>query len=155
MAVYPAQGVGVIEAIESKEFVGQKLDFYVLRIVDSDMTIMIPVNNVDSVGMRTLIDKDRVRTVYDILRDKTHNQGNLASWSRRQRDYNEKIRSGDVFEVAEVLRELYMIREEKELSYGEKKVLELARKLVVKEIALADGKDEQQVVDRVESFFAH
>lgn len=155
MAVYPAQGVGVIEAIESKEFVGQKMDFYVLRIVDSDMTIMIPVNNVDSVGMRTLIDKDRVRTVYDILRDKTHNQGNLASWSRRQRDYNEKIRSGDVFEVAEVLRELYMIREEKELSYGEKKVLELARKLVVKEIALADGKDEQQVVDRVESFFAH
>jgi CarD family transcriptional regulator len=155
MAVYPAQGVGVIEAIESKEFVGQRMDFYVLRIVDSDMTIMIPVNNVDSVGMRSLIDKDHVRTVYDILKDKPENQNNLPSWSRRQRDYNDKIRSGDVFEVAEVLRELYLIREEKELSYGEKKVLELARKLVVKEIALADGKDEQQVVDRVESFFAH
>ena len=155
MAVYPAQGVGVIEAIESKEFVGQTLDFYVLRIVDSDMTIMIPVNNVDSVGMRSLIDKSHVRTVYDILQDKPESQVSLASWSRRQRDYNDKIRSGDVFEVAEVLRELYLIREEKELSYGEKKVLELARKLVFKEIALADGKEEQQVADRVESFFAH
>ncbi len=155
MAVYPAQGVGVIEAIESREFVGQILDFYVLRIVDSDMTIMVPVNNVGNVGMRSLIDKTHVRTVYNILRDKPESHGSLPSWSRRQRDYNEKIRSGDVFEVAEVLRDLYAIREGKELSYGEKKVLELARKLVVKEIALADGKDEQQVVDRVESFFTH
>jgi CarD family transcriptional regulator len=155
LAVYPSQGVGVIEAIESKEFVGRKQDFYVLRIVDSDMTIMIPVNNTATVGMRTLIAKDRIPSIYNILKNKPDGDLNLASWSRRQRDYNEKIRSGDVFEVAEVLRELYLIREGKELSYGEKKVLELARKLVIKEIALADGKDEQQVADRVESFFIH
>ncbi len=153
LAVYPAQGVGVIESIESKEFVGQKHDFYVLRILDSDMTIMVPVGNTGSVGMRTLIDKDRVARVYDVLNDKTAIDQVIASWSRRQRGYNEKIRTGDLFEVAEVLRDLYQIKGSKELSYGEKKVLELARKLLVKEVALAAGTEEEQVVERVESFF--
>ncbi len=153
LAVYPTQGVGVIESIESKEFVGEKHDFYVLRILDSDMTIMIPVNNTVSVGMRTLIDKERVARIYDVLSDKSEIGQAIASWSRRQRGYNEKIKSGDLFEVAEVLRDLYQIKESKELSYGEKKVLELARKLLVKEVALAAGTEEQQVVERVESFF--
>lgn len=153
MAVYPTQGVGVIEAIESKEFVGEKHEFYVLRILDSDMTIMIPVGNTDSVGMRTLIDKERVARVYDVLNDKSEMGQAIASWSRRQRGYNEKIKSGDLFEVAEVLRDLYQIKEAKELSYGEKKVLELARKLLVKEVALAAGTEEERVVERVESFF--
>lgn len=153
LAVYPTQGVGVIESIESKEFVGEKHDFYVLRILDSDMTIMIPVNNTGSVGMRTLIDKERVASIYDVLNDKSEIGQAIASWSRRQRGYNEKIKSGDLFEVAEVLRDLYQIKESKELSYGEKKVLELARKLLVKEVALAAGTEEEQVVEQVESFF--
>ncbi len=153
LAVYPTQGVGVIESIESKEFVGEKHDFYVLRILDSDMTIMIPVNNTVSVGMRTLIDKERVARIYDVLNDKSEIEQVIASWSRRQRGYNEKIKSGDLFEVAEVLRDLYQIKVSKELSYGEKKVLELARKLLVKEVALAAGTEEEQVVEQVESFF--
>jgi CarD family transcriptional regulator len=153
LAVYPTQGVGVIESIESKEFVGEKHDFYVLRILDSDMTIMIPVNNTGSVGMRTLIDKERVSSIYEVLNDKSEIDQAIASWSRRQRGYNDKIKSGDLFEVAEVLRDLYQIKENKELSYGEKKVLELARKLLVKEVALAAGTEEDSVVERVESFF--
>ncbi|MEZ4601207.1 MAG: CarD family transcriptional regulator [Syntrophotaleaceae bacterium] len=153
LAVYPAQGVGIIEAIESREFVGERHEFYVLRIMDSDMTIMIPVDNAGAVGMRTLIEKDRVASIYDILGDKPEDGHSLASWSRRQRGYNEKIKSGDLFEVAEVLRDLYLIKEEKELSYGEKKVLELARKLLVKEVALVAGTDEDRVVERVESLF--
>ncbi|HKK02073.1 MAG TPA: CarD family transcriptional regulator [Desulfuromonadales bacterium] len=151
-AVYPAQGVGVIEAIESREFSGMKQEFYVLRIVDSDMTIMIPVGNADHVGMRCLIEKERVSSIYDILEEK-QDDAPVASWSRRQREYNEKIKSGDLFEVAEVLRELYLIREDKELSYGEKKVLELARKLLVKELALAGEECEESVVERVENIF--
>lgn len=151
-AVYPAQGVGVIEAIESREFSGMKQEFYVLRIVDSDMTIMIPVTNADHVGMRCLIEKERVSSIYDILEEK-QDDAPVASWSRRQREYNEKIKSGDLFEVAEVLRELYLIREDKELSYGEKKVLELARKLLVKELALAGEECEESVVERVENIF--
>jgi len=153
MAVYPAQGVGVIEAIEAREFGGEKNEFYVLRIVDSDMTIMVPVTNVSQVGMRNLIEKSMVDSIYDILEEKRIAGQTFASWSRRQREYNEKIKSGDLCEVAVVLRELYLIRCEKELSYGEKKVLELARKLLVKEVALAEGAQEDQVVERVEKIF--
>lgn len=155
MAVYPAQGVGKIEAIETREFSGERHDFYVLRIVDSDMTIMVPVGNASHVGLRNLIHKDRVASIYGLLEEKHGGNGLLASWSRRQREYNEKIRSGDLFEVAAVLRELYQLKESKELSYGEKKVLDLTRKLLVKELALADGSDESQVFDRVEKIFLH
>ncbi len=153
-AVYPTQGVGVIEAIEAREFGGEKNEFYVLRIVDSDMTIMVPVGNVRQVGLRTLIAQERIPSIYDVLEEKQEDGGGaMASWSRRQRDYNEKIKSGDLFEVAHVLRELYLIKEGKELSYGEKKVLDLARRLLVKELALAEGRDEDQVAARVERIF--
>jgi len=155
MAVYPAQGVGVIERIEAREFGGERQEFYILRIVDSDMKIMIPITNADLVGMRCLIPKDRVSTVFDILGEKEAEDQAVASWSRRQREYNEKIKSGDLLEVAKVLRELYLIKEVKELSYGEKKVLELARKLLVKEIALAEGAREEQIVERVENIFVN
>lgn len=153
MAVYPSQGVGVVEAIESREIGGSINEFYVLRIVDNDMTIMVPVNNVAHVGLRTLIDRGRVGSVYELLEAKLDDIPATVSWSRRQREYNDKIKSGDLFEVAEVLRELYLIKEGKELSYGEKKVLELARRLLVKELALAQGQAEDQVVERVENIF--
>ncbi len=152
MAVYPTQGVGVIEDIESREFAGHSQKFYVLRIVDSDMTIMVPVGNANNVGMRRLIDEKRINRVFDALAETT-DSGKIASWSRRQREYNDKIKSGDLLEVAEVLRDLYQIGSAKELSYGEKKVMEQARKLLVTEVALAEGKKEDQVVKRLEGIF--
>jgi CarD family transcriptional regulator len=156
MAVYPTQGVGIIEAIEAKEFDGKNHEFYVLRIVDSDMTIMIPVSNAGLVGMRTLIERERVASVFTLLEKKGEtSMVAMASWSRRQREYHDKIKSGDLLEVAAVLRELYLIKEAKELSYGEKKVLDLARKLLVKEIALAEGAEEEAVVEKVEKIFLH
>ena len=85
MAVYPAQGVGVIEAIESREFSGVKSEFYVLRIVDSDMKIMVPVNNADHVGMRSLITKKQISAIYEVLEEGDGDLGAVASWSRRQR----------------------------------------------------------------------
>lgn len=154
-AVYPAQGVGIIEAIETKEFSGEEHDFYVLRICDSDMTIMVPTANAEQVGMRGLVDKAHVQKVYDVLQNTDAMAGSISSWSRRQREYNEKIKSGDLLEVAAVLRELYMIGNGKELSYGEKKVLELARRLVVKEVAFAEGVEEDQICSRVEGVFHH
>lgn len=152
-AVYPTQGLGVIEAIEAREFSGERNEFYVLRIVDSDMTIMVPVDNAEQVGLRTVIGPDLVPTIYTMLEEKGENGGAVASWSRRQREYNEKIKSGDLLEVAQVLRELYLIKEAKDLSYGEKKVLDLARRLLVKELAFAEGQDEDQVAERVERIF--
>jgi len=152
LAVYPTQGVGVIEAIESREMGGASQDFYILRIVDGDMKIMVPVSNADVVGMRSPIPKKKVSSVYGLLEERV-DLGKIASWSRRQREYSEKIKSGDLFEVAEVLRELYQIKEDKELSYGEKKFLEQARRLVVKEVAMVEGAQEEKVVARLEGIF--
>ena len=155
MAVYPTQGVVVVHAIETKEYAGQTNDFYVLKIVDSDMTIMVPVRNAGQVGMRTPIARERVPAIFSLLEEEPKSRMPMPSWSRRQREYNEKLKTGDLHGVAEVLRELYRIRGAKELSYGEKKVLELARKLLVKEIALAEGAAEEAVVQRVEQIFLH
>lgn len=150
-AVYPTQGVGVVESIEAREFSGQKHQFYILRIIDNDMTIMIPVGNASHVGMRSLISKDKIDAIYNVLAKKQNGSLAIASWSRRQREYNDKIKTGDPKEVAEVLRELYLIKESKELSYGEKKVLELARRLLVLELALAEGVAESKVEKRLEN----
>jgi len=152
MAVYPTQGVGVIEGIESREFSGHEQKFYVLRIVDSDMRIMVPVGNVRNVGLRRLIDEKHINNVFDALAE-PNDSGKIASWSRRQREYNDKLKTGDLLEVAEVLRDLYQISSAKELSYGEKKVLEQARKLLVTEVALAEGEKEDKVVKRLENIF--
>ncbi|SHJ85822.1 transcriptional regulator, CarD family [Malonomonas rubra DSM 5091] len=152
MAVYPTQGVGVIENIESREFSGHEQKFYVLRIVDSDMRIMVPTGNVSNVGMRRLIDQKHITSVFDALAE-PNESGKIASWSRRQREYNDKLKTGDLLEVADVLRELYQISSAKELSYGEKKVLEQARKLLVTEVALAEGEKEDQITKRLENIF--
>ncbi len=152
MAVYPTQGVGVIEDIEIREYSGQTLKYYILRLVDSDMRIMVPVGNATSVGMRQLIDQQRITGIFDALAERTEN-GKIASWSRRQREYNDKLKTGNLLEVAEVLRDLYQIKTAKELSYGEKKVLEQARKLLVTEVALAQGAKEDQVMQRLENIF--
>lgn len=153
LAVYPTQGIGVIESIEVKEFSGQRHDFYVLKIVDSDMTILVPVGNARQVGLRSPIEPQHIPAIFELLEETPKFRQPMVSWSRRQREYNEKIKSGDLHGVAEVLRELYQIREGKELSYGEKKVLELARKLLVKEIALAEGAEEVLVYERLEKIF--
>ena len=152
MAVYPTQGVGVVESIEEREYSGHSQQFYILRIVDSDMKIMVPVGNVENVGMRQLIDQQRITGIFDALSEPTIT-GKIASWSRRQREYNDKLKTGDLLEVAHVLRDLYQIGTGKELSYGEKKVLEQARKLLVTEVALAEGAKEDQVVQRLENIF--
>ena len=150
-AVYPAQGVGIVEAIESRQLCGQTHNYYILRIIDNDMTIMVPVANASQVGLRRLISRDNVPLVYDLLGEKRVGNLTISSWSRRQREYHEKIKTNTPLEVAHVLRELYLIREAKELSYGEKKVLDLARRLLVKELALAEGVAEETVCRRLES----
>jgi CarD family transcriptional regulator len=150
-AVYPAQGVGIVEAIETRQFCGETHNYYILRIIDNDMTIMVPVANASQVGLRRLISRDNVTSVYDLLGAKRVGSLTISSWSRRQREYHEKIKTNNPMEVAQVLRELYLIRESKELSYGEKKVLDLARRLLVKELALAEGVGEETVCHRLET----
>ena len=153
LAVYPAHGVGVIEKIETQEISGCQQDFYVMRILDNNMKIMIPTNNVSNVGLRDIICQDDVPKLYSVLKKRDVSIDN-QTWNRRYREYMEKIKSGSVFEVAEVYRDLLILKLEKELSFGERKMLDTARNLLVKEISLAKNVGEEQVEKDLDKIFA-
>jgi CarD family transcriptional regulator len=153
MAVYPAHGVGVIERIETQEISGFQQDFYVMRILENDMIIMIPTHNVNNVGLREIIAQQEVPKLYTILKKRDVAIDN-QTWNRRYREYTDKIKTGSVFEVAEVYRDLLMLKVEKELSFGERKMLDTARNLLVKEISLAKKVEEEQVEQDLDRIFA-
>ena len=153
LAVYPAHGVGLIERIETQEISGCRQDFYVMRILDNDMIIMIPTNNVENVGLREIIAHTEVDTLYSILKKRDVPIDN-QTWNRRYREYMDKIKTGSVFEVAEVYRDLLILKIEKDLSFGERKMLDTARNLLVKEISLAKKVSEEQVEKELDKMFA-
>jgi len=153
MAVYPAHGVGVIEKIETQEISGCQQDFYVMRILDNNMLIMIPTKNVGNVGLRDIIGQREVLELYSILEERDVILDS-QTWNRRYRDYMDKIKSGSVFEVAEVYRDLLILKLEKELSFGERKMLDTARGLLVKEISLAKKIEEEQVEKDLDRIFS-
>jgi CarD family transcriptional regulator len=127
LAVYPAHGVGVIERIENREISGCQENFYIMRILENNMIIMIPSSNTQNVGLRELIDQTEVSKVFSILKNRDMYVDDNQTWNRRYRDYMDKIKSGSVFEVAEVYRDLSTIKQDKELSFGERKMLDTAR----------------------------
>ncbi|MFH1934798.1 MAG: CarD family transcriptional regulator [Pseudomonadota bacterium] len=153
LAVYPAHGVGLIERIESQEISGCRQDFYVMRILDNGMIIMIPTNNVENVGLREIIEHAEVPKLYSILKKRDVPIDN-QTWNRRYREYMDKIKTGSVFEVAEVYRDLLILKVEKDLSFGERKMLDTARNLLVKEISLAKKVGEEQVKKELDKIFA-
>lgn len=153
MAVYPAHGVGVIQAIETKTIGGIDQSFYVMKILNNDMTIMIPTANSKNVGLRSIISTKEVDKVLTILMERDI-QISSQTWNRRYRDYMDKIKTGSAFEVAVVLRDLYLLSDDKELSYGERKMMDTARNLLVKEISLARKEDEKKVAKQLESIFS-
>ena len=140
-AVYPGHGVGRIHSIEIKEILGTNHEFYSVLILETGMKIMIPATNIQKIGLRPLISRDEAVRVVEILKDKDV-KVDTQTWNRRYRDYMEKIKTGSVFEIAEVLRDLYVLKVDKELSFGEKKMLDTAKNLLLKELNLApDVKD--------------
>jgi CarD family transcriptional regulator len=151
-AVYPGHGVGKVLAIESKEIMGTKLEFYAVQIIETGLKVMVPKNNVSSVGLRPIISKTEADKVIDILKVtdvKIDNQ----TWNRRYRDYMEKIKTGSVYEIAEVLRDLFLLKVDKELSFGERKMLDTARGLLMKELSLAVDKQELESQEEVRAIF--
>lgn len=153
MAVYPAHGVGVIKAIEKQSVAGIDHTFYVLEILENGMTIMIPTASCKNVGLRAIVNKEQVDEVIDILEDRNVELGN-QTWNRRYRDYMDKIKTGSVHEVAEVLRDLFLLSVDKDLSYGERKMLDTAKNLLVKELSLAQKIEEASVCRRIETIFS-
>jgi len=151
-AVYPGHGVGVIEAIETKQILGKQQSFYILRILDNGMTIMIPQDNVGAAKLRGIIQKIEVRKVFHILKDRDVTIDN-QTWNRRYREYMEKINTGSIYEIAEVLRDLHLLRAEKELSFGERKIMDMAKNLLVKELAVARNMKESEVLREIRTIF--
>ncbi|NLI31669.1 MAG: CarD family transcriptional regulator [Deltaproteobacteria bacterium] len=144
LAVYPAHGVGKIESIETKSIGGKKQDFYIMRILENDMKIMIPIPNAETVGLRELIDSQDIPKVYDILKSREISV-NGGTWNRRYREYMEKIKTGSIYELAEVLRDLTVLKGDKELSFGERKMLDTARTLLLKELSIVLDISENQI----------
>ena len=152
LAVYPAQGVGIIEAIEKKEVMGSTKTFYIMRIMENGMRIMIPVDSIAAVGLRGLITTKEIPKVYAILknRDVTIDK---QTWNKRHREYLEKIKTGSVYEIARVLRDLLILKSDKNLSFGERKMVDVAKGLLIKEISIASKLDEAKVEQDISSIF--
>jgi CarD family transcriptional regulator len=151
-AVYPAHGVAEVVGLETREIGGNKQTFYILKILDTGTKIMIPTRNVSAVGLREVIGEGDVKEVYNILKSKE-----IAvegqTWNRRYREYMDKIKTGSVFEIAEVLRDLSVLRSSKELSFGERKMLDTARQLLVKELAIAKHTKETKIEQEIDKIF--
>jgi len=150
--VYPMHGAGIIEAIEEKEVLGETRQYYILRLPVGDMKVMIPISNCAEVGLREVIDDDGVQRVFHILREQSTSMSD--NWNRRYRANLEKIKSGNIYEVAEVVRNLVKRDKEKGLSSGERKMLENARQILISELVLATELGEDKTKLMVEGVFA-
>lgn len=152
LAVYPAQGVAEFTAIESKEVMGRKMTFYVLKVLDSNKKIMIPIEKLESVGLRPVINSKEVAEVYDILRARDVNISD-ETWVRRYRSYDEKMKTGSIHEIAEVLRDLNLRKLEKELSFGERRMLDTARRLIIQEVSIAKKGTKDDIEEEIDHIF--
>jgi len=153
MAVYPAHGVGVIKSIETQQVAGIDQKFYVLEILGNSMRIMIPTSSSENVGLRSIVNKKEALEVFNILRDRAV-EIDSQTWNRRYREYMEKIKTGSIFEVAAVLRDLFLLSVDKDLSYGERKMLDTAKGLLVKELSIAQDVEEDKISQKIENIFS-
>jgi len=143
--VYPMHGAGIIESVEEREILGEMRRYYIMRMPIGEMKLMIPISNVSDIGLRRVIAEESVPSVLMVLKDKDSPMS--ANWNRRYRSNMEKIKSGDIFELAEVVRNLSLREKDKGLSTGEKKMLENARQILVSELVLAKGSQEDNIRD--------
>ena len=149
-AVCPGHGVGQIVDMVVKEIGDQKLSFYMVKIIANGMTVMVPTTSKD--GIRTLIDQNDIESVYDLLNDHDVKVDN-STWNRRYRDYMEKVKTGSLLEIADVLRSLYLLRNKKNLSFGEKKMMEQCRDLIVQEFTIKNGEAKADIENKIENCF--
>ncbi len=151
--VYPVYGVAKIESVEKKEIAGKKTNFYILKTRKNDITVMVPVGNTSGVGMRKIISKRRVSKVFETLgmKSPTFSRAKKQAWNKRHKEYSEKIKNGDIFEVAEVFRDIFRISKKKDLSFGEKQIMENAFSLISSEIAVTTSKPEEKVEKEIEA----
>jgi CarD family transcriptional regulator len=152
-AVYPAHGVAEVVAIEIKEIAGTRREFYVLKVVQSEMKLMIPCDGADRAGLRVVASAEIAEEVFSVLRS-NEVAVKPGPWNRRFREYTELVNSGRLVEVAKVYRDLWRIRPTRELSYGERRLLDQSRNLLVAELSLVRGHDELGIESELEGAVA-
>ena len=151
-AVYPGHGVAEVTGLERREIAGSAMEFYVLRVLENDMKVMVPKSNANAVGLRQIVGAQQIKEVYGVL-SRRGEKISTATWNRRYREYMEKIKTGSLMEIAAVLRDLCILRSDKDLSFGERKMLDTARTLLVQELALAKGVENADVVRELDEMF--
>jgi CarD family transcriptional regulator len=144
-------GAGVIVAIEEREVLGERQKYYIMQLPIGDMKVMIPMNAVDDLGLRQVIGPEEVERVYQVLQGEETAMS--SNWNRRYRANMEKIRSGDIYEVAEVVRNLTIRDIEKGLSTGERKMLDTARQILVSELVIAQNSTREEVEEAIQEIF--
>ena len=152
LAVYPGHGVGKITAIEQREVCEETQNFYIMVILDSNITIMIPRNNTTNVGLRALVSAEQINEVYTTLKKRKVKLSH-QTWNKRYKQFHDKIKRGSLFEVAEVFRDLNLISINKELSFGERKMMETAKHLIISELALARDLSETEIDKEIQEIF--
>ena len=148
LAVYPGQGVTRVEAFQKQEIAGQWCEFVVLRKLDDQSRILVPRERISDVGLRRVVATGERERVWEVLRAASPDRPDQA-WSRQFRDYQDKLREGSILEIAAMLRDLTRLALSKELSFGERRVLESARALLVQELAAAQDEPAAAIEARV------
>ena len=155
LVVYPAQGVGKVEAVQEREMGGLTIQFYKIRILSNNGTLLIPVANASNVGLRKVCDPEYGTTLFEYLRDWSDFRGYAGqNWNRRYREYSDKLKTGDLADVAYVLKELMLISQDKDLSFGESRLMEQAMGLITMELAYALGRDQEVIRTEIEEIFS-
>jgi len=147
--VYPMHGAGTIEGVEEREILGKTHRYYVLRLPIGDMKVLIPVDNTEEIGLRDVIPASEVERVLNVLRQECTAMS--SNWNRRYRNNLEKIKSGDIYEVADVVRNLSSREKEKGLSTGERKMLDSAKEILISELILAGNWDREEALQKIET----
>ena len=146
--VYPMHGAGVIDSIEEKEILGEKQSYYILKM-PGEVKVMVPISTAEQHGIRNVIDKNEAERVINVLeQDETEMEKN---WNKRYRDNMDKMKSGDIYEIADVVSNLSFKQKEKGLSTGEKKMLHNAKQILVSELVLAEHANQEEVEEQIEN----
>jgi CarD family transcriptional regulator len=149
-AVCPGHGVGQISSIEEREVGAETQLFYIVKVISNGLTIMVPTDSIN--GIRELVSNDDVNDVYQLLSDHDVKLDN-STWNRRYREYMNKIKTGSILEIADVLRSLLLLKDGKSLSFGEKKMMEQCKDLLTIEMSLVDGAGRKEIDQKIDSCF--
>ncbi len=140
--VYPMHGAGVIHSIEKRNILNEEQEYYIIAM-PGEVKVMVPTANAEQIGVRSIINSSDVEKVFNVLEENETEMSN--NWNKRYRDNMDKMKSGDIYEIADVVRNLSLKQKEKGLSTGEKKMLNNARQILVSELVLAENKTQDEV----------